>query len=207
MKKIYAILLLMLPVIASAQTLTLTVDGETVENGSTFTKVYSTDAHDMFPDESNPWHGQYFNYGIYPEVYFTSTAAQEVTFKFTNVSKVEGVQCCFGATCREVNEGMNYEMELTENVAANTPMDMQIHARTSDHSEEAYTREMKLEFDAANGDSFTCTLMLTYDPSANAIQSVGEEKKDGKIFNLNGQHLSKMQKGVNVVNGKKVLLR
>ncbi len=207
MKKIYAILLMMLPLAASAQTLSLTVDGETVENGATFTKVYTTDAYDMFPDESNPWHGQYFNYGIYPEVYFTSTVAQNVSFKFTNVSKVEGIQCCFGSTCREVNEGMNYVMELSENVAANTPMDMQIHARTADHSEEAYSREMKLEFNAENGESFTCTLVLAYDPSANAIQSVEAEKRDGRIFGLSGQLQDKLKKGVNIVNGKKILVR
>ena len=38
-----------------------------------------------------------------------------------------------------------------------------------------------------------------------ALEIKNEELYEGVIFNLGGQHISKMQKGINIINGKKVL--
>ena len=38
-----------------------------------------------------------------------------------------------------------------------------------------------------------------------ALEIKNEELYEGAIFNLGGQHISKMQKGINIINGKKVL--
>jgi hypothetical protein len=38
-----------------------------------------------------------------------------------------------------------------------------------------------------------------------AIVSPHEEKEEQTIFNLSGQRIGKMQKGINIVNGRKIL--
>ena len=42
---------------------------------------------------------------------------------------------------------------------------------------------------------------------ADAISSIKAETENAEIFNLAGQRLQKLQKGINIVNGKKVLVR
>ena len=44
-----------------------------------------------------------------------------------------------------------------------------------------------------------------FDDDATAISSVESFTEDGAIYNLAGQRLQKMQKGINIVNGKKIL--
>ena len=46
------------------------------------------------------------------------------------------------------------------------------------------------------------------DDEATAIEELfGGEAQDGTIYNLAGQRISKMQKGINIVNGKKVMVK
>ena len=206
MKKLYTLTFLLLPLLMQAQTLSLTVDGEQVENGSTFTKTYTSDEHDLFPNDE-ALSGQYFEYGLYPNVYFTTSIAQEVTVYCENMSRTDGVQCCFGEACRTLNEAVNYRMNETVSLNANSPSDMRIHAKTESHGTEAYTVRLDLSFQAQNGDTFSCTLELSYDPDANAIQSVPVGNSKTIIYNLTGQRLSAPQKGVNIRDGKKVLVR
>ena len=53
----------------------------------------------------------------------------------------------------------------------------------------------------------TCTLMgLNFDPDG--IKEIKDEdlmKNEGAIYNLSGQRLSKMQRGINIIDGRKVL--
>ena len=52
-------------------------------------------------------------------------------------------------------------------------------------------------------------LFFNFDDT-DAIRSIADSQEptaDGQIFNLAGQRLSKMQKGINIVNGKKVLVK
>ena len=52
-----------------------------------------------------------------------------------------------------------------------------------------------------------CFLLdLENDPTGiRSMEEVRGMMEDGVIFNLAGQRLQKMQKGINIVNGKKVL--
>ena len=46
------------------------------------------------------------------------------------------------------------------------------------------------------------------DDEATAIEELfGGEAQDGTIYNLAGQRISKMQKGINIVNGKKIAIK
>ena len=51
------------------------------------------------------------------------------------------------------------------------------------------------------------TLTFNFDEDATAIKAIdnGQLTTDGVIYNVAGQRLSKMQKGINIVNGRKVL--
>ncbi|MBR6142056.1 MAG: hypothetical protein IKQ37_09905, partial [Bacteroidaceae bacterium] len=46
-----------------------------------------------------------------------------------------------------------------------------------------------------------------YDPTGIESLSEGRDAADDAIYNLSGQRLSKVQKGINVVRGKKVLVK
>ena len=48
---------------------------------------------------------------------------------------------------------------------------------------------------------------LTNDGPVGIVSPLGETKEGATIFNLQGQRLSKMQKGINIVNGKKLLVK
>ena len=50
-------------------------------------------------------------------------------------------------------------------------------------------------------------VLVSDDDDATAIQTIdnGQQTTDASIFNLAGQRISKMQKGINIVNGKKIL--
>ena len=50
-------------------------------------------------------------------------------------------------------------------------------------------------------------LLLSFDDDPDSINTIqmNDEESGNAIYNLAGQRLNKMQKGINIVNGKKVL--
>ena len=46
---------------------------------------------------------------------------------------------------------------------------------------------------------------FVFDENATGIEAIHNAAEGGAIYNLAGQRLQKMQKGINIVNGKKVL--
>mgnify|MGYP006872972839 CR=1 FL=1 len=206
MKKLYTLALLLMPFLAQAQTLTLTVDGMEVENGSTFTHTYADDAVDMFPDDPS-LAGQFFQYGLFPKVFLTSSEEQTVTVSFQNLSRSEGVQCCVGSTCKSVGENENYRMDESTTMQAGVPMDMRIHMETEGHGTTAYTAQFQLDLRTEGGETFSCTLVLGYDPEANGLQAVSVDRSSTAIYNLNGQRLAAPRKGVNIQGRRKLLVR
>ena len=58
---------------------------------------------------------------------------------------------------------------------------------------------------STNYDNKVCSILIEPNPTKiNEIRN-GNPKEDGAIYNLAGQRLQKMQKGMNIVNGKKIL--
>lgn len=86
-----------------------------------------------------------------------------------------------------------------------------------------YTNKKDLGFyyGAADGAAFDCKAGTAYlavptasavksfalNGEATAIQSVNTTASSSTIYNLNGQRLSQLQKGINIVDGKKVLVK
>jgi len=60
----------------------------------------------------------------------------------------------------------------------------------------------------ANEPSLVKALVISLDGEATGIQSInGQSLNEGAIYNLAGQRMNKVQRGVNIVNGKKVLVK
>ena len=49
-------------------------------------------------------------------------------------------------------------------------------------------------------------LIISYNPDA-IVSPLGKAEEVVSIYNLAGQRLSKLQKGINIVNGKKILVK
>ena len=56
---------------------------------------------------------------------------------------------------------------------------------------------------ASSYDNQVCSVVIEVNPTG--ITSPLEETENGAVYNLAGQRLSKMQKGINIINGKKIL--
>ena len=57
---------------------------------------------------------------------------------------------------------------------------------------------------ATGNEAFTLTYKVD---TATAISSVAANGADKVVFNLNGARLEKAVKGINIINGKKVVIR
>jgi hypothetical protein len=171
MKKFYSLFtMLCLSLGMAAQNLSLTVDGEPVENGSTFTKYYSSDKVEVIP-------GVLYNYGVYPEVVLTSAVNGNATVTLESVGKEGDVAFCFGGDCAYLDEKAGYKAEKSKALRKNTAEDLQLHV---DHNEvgestESYTRELKLTI-TQKEEVFTCTLVIGVDPEKASIGNLVPNK-------------------------------
>ena len=77
------------------------------------------------------------------------------------------------------------------------------HVNSSSYSLKPNRAYLHLE---ASGDARGYNIMFDVDDDATGIVApIGETEEGTVIYNLSGQRLNKMQKGINIVNGKKVL--
>ena len=76
------------------------------------------------------------------------------------------------------------------------------HVNSSSYSLKANRAYLNL----TGGDARGYNIMFDVDDDATGIVApIGETEEGTVIYNLSGQRLNKMQKGINIVNGKKVL--
>ena len=59
----------------------------------------------------------------------------------------------------------------------------------------------------ANGGNKIVPLSITETTTPNGISIVGIDATDVKIYNLQGVRQNKLQKGMNIVNGKKIVIK
>ena len=203
MKKLYSLLFsLLLCGTVSAQDLSLTVDDVAVANKSTATIVYNCEAFEKIP--GMPFLGM--DYGFYPKVMLTSKIDQDVLVTLRDESHDQGTQFCYGGTCDELYN-MNYQSSKSSFLKADKAQDLQIHVKHNEAATDKY--EVKLLLDAygtVDGESFSCTLLLKYDPEATGLDSV-TKIASSVYFNMNGQQVSSPRRGVYVRNGRKVVIR
>ncbi len=186
----------------SAQDFSLTVDGQAVENQSTATLVYASEAREKVP--GIPALGM--EYGLYPEILLTSKVAQDVVVTLRDESKDAGTQFCYAGTCDELYK-MNYQSTKTGYLKADKATNMQIHIVHDAAANGPY--EVKLLLDAygtVDGQSYSCTLVLKYDPSATGLDGLSA-RTTSSCYNLQGQQVSKPRAGIYVRNGRKIVVR
>lgn len=202
MKKFLTLLLLLCgaSALSSAQTLTVCVDGEPLTNGSTYTKYYNVEAFDLMP--GTPMEGKFFNYGLYPSITVTSTVDQYVSLTVTDVDKVGGMQCCYGGSCQSLDNS-GYEVTKGQDIKAGTPTDLQIEVVRMSAASAPYSAKMNIVL-RGNGETFSSTIILGYDPAAAGIASA-TASKGTTLHDLSGRRISQApQRGVYIRNGRKI---
>lgn len=131
MKKIYTLLTMMLLTVAPtfAQTLEITVNGVTMENGKDYTLAY-----DGIMTVGTDGVFESYIYAMEPEIMVHSSVRQTVSViaedldNIENKENVQGIaQICFGGSCEPIDKGHNYVVTKEAIMTAGTSMDTQFH--------------------------------------------------------------------------------
>ena len=201
MKTLYSLLLLFcLAATASAQDISLTIDGQDVPNKSMLTQTYAVEAFEKIP--GMPQLGM--KYGLYPEIELTSKIKQDLVVTLRTETHDEGIQFCFGSTCDELYK-MNWQSTKTATFEAGKAQDMQIHIEHFEAASAPYEAKLVLDaYGTVDGQSYNCNLMLKYDPSAASI-TVTPADRQAPYYNLSGMRISQPTRGLYIRGGKKVL--
>lgn len=203
MKKLFSMVLgLCMGMAAQAQSLTLTVDGEQLANGGSLTKTYGVEAFDLMP--GTPLEGQFFRYGLYPEVMINSTTAQHVSATLTDVNKDGGVTFCFGGNCMELDKN-GYSVTKEQTLKASTPTNMQIDVVHAEESATAYGVTLSLKV-KGESETFEGTIVLKYDPETAHISSPALQGETG-CYTLSGLRIKEATKrGIYIRGGRKIVI-
>ncbi len=160
MKKFYTLFAALLCASAtlSAQNITVTFDGETIKNGTTYTKYY---------EEDRTWIADLEDYGsgLYPEICFSSAVVGNVEVTAKSLDKSEDIGFCYGGACEMTLASTGYA--VTKSVAynklmLNQPQNLNIEVIHSTPWTENYTRELELTI-TQKGETFTCKIILGVD--------------------------------------------
>lgn len=118
----------------------------------------------------------------------------------TNDLKTNGTDYNFVGTYTPYAQGASPIVVSQDYVLGN---DNCFHQATVKNAMKAFRAYIK-----ANEPSQVKALIINLDGETTGIQSInGQNLNEGTIFNLAGQKMSKLQRGVNIVNGKKVLVK
>lgn len=204
MKKLYTFLLSFFACSMMSAQITLTVDGEPVQNGSTFTKVYAEEVIEA-KIPGMPQFGQ--NCGLYPKVLLTSAKTQDVVLTITNKSQSEGVSNCGLGQCVNLDAANNYFSQKTGKMEAGKAEDLVIDVVHNTPATSAY--EVELQIDAYGTQDMqrcTATLILRFDPEASSVGSVSAVQSNSAYYTLSGQRVAvPTKRGIYVKNGRKVV--
>ncbi len=160
MKKFYTLFAAMLCAFASltAQNITVTMDGEKIENGSTVEKYYEEDKT-FWGDEPED-----YDAGLHPEFMFSSTANGSVDAVVTSLDNSDDVAFCFGSACVMTNASNGYKVTKSGVAYASKKgeVDLQLYVSHTTPWTENYTREIELTI-TQKLETFTCKIILGVD--------------------------------------------
>ena len=166
MKKLYSLLAAMVCAASlSAQNMTVTIDGHSIANGSTYEKYYAEEELDDMDV-----------YGLYPKFILTSKVNGNCEAALVSVDKADDVAFCFNG-CVFTGTNNNYTVNHTGVVVRkDMEYDLGIHVQHDNKWTENYTRELNLTL-AQKGETFTCKIILGVDPEkAAGINGIGSKK-------------------------------
>ena len=166
MKKLYTfIAAIVCAASLSAQNLSVSIDGQSIANGSTYEKYYTEEELDDMDV-----------YGLYPEFILTSKVNGNCEASLVSVDKASDVAFCFNG-CVFTGASNNYTVNHSGVVVIkNTGYDLGIHVQHDNKWTENYTRELDLTI-TQKGETFACKIILGVDPEkAAGISNVGSKK-------------------------------
>jgi hypothetical protein len=166
MKKLYSLFAAIICAASlSAQNMTVTIDGHSIANGSTYEKFYAEEELDDMDV-----------YGLYPKFILTSKVNGNCDATLVSIDKADDVAFCFNG-CEFLNAGNNYSFTHSGKVVRKgEEHDLGIHVQHDNKWTENYTRELNLTL-VQKGETFTCKIILGVDPEkAAGINGVGSKK-------------------------------
>jgi hypothetical protein len=166
MKKLYSLFAAIICAASlSAQNMTVTIDGHSIANGSTYEKYYAEEELDDMDV-----------YGLYPKFILTSKVNGNCEAALVSVDKADDVAFCFNG-CVFTGANNNYTVNHTGVVVRkDMEYDLGIHVQHDNKWTENYTRELNLTL-VQKGETFTCKIILGVDPEkAAGINGVGSKK-------------------------------
>lgn len=166
MKKLYSLFVAIICAASlSAQNMTVTIDGHSIANGSTYEKYYAEEELDDMDV-----------YGLYPKFILTSKVNGNCDATLVSIDKADDVAFCFNG-CEFLNAGNNYSFTHSGKVVRKgEEHDLGIHVQHDNKWTENYTRELNLTL-VQKGETFTCKIILGVDPEkAASINGVGSKK-------------------------------
>ena len=166
MKKLYSLFAAIICAASlSAQNMTVTIDGHSIANGSTYEKYYAEEELDDMDV-----------YGLYPKFILTSKVNGNCEATLVSVDKADDVAFCFNG-CVFTGANNNYTVNHTGVVVRkDMEYDLGIHVQHDNKWTENYTRELNLTL-TQKGETFTCKIILGVDPEkAAGINGVGSKK-------------------------------
>ena len=166
MKKLYSLFAAIICAASlSAQNMTVTIDGHSIANGSTYEKYYAEEELDDMDV-----------YGLYPKFILTSKVNGNCDATLVSIDKANDVAFCFNG-CEFLNAGNNYSFTHSGKVVRKgEEHDLGIHVQHDNKWTENYTRELNLTL-VQKGETFTCKIILGVDPEkAAGINGIGSKK-------------------------------
>lgn len=203
MKKIYAILAVMMLGMSSmtAQTMTLKIEGQEVKNGDDVVVYKAAKGTPVGP--MTIW-----DLGV--EVKFKSLIDQTVDASGIDLDQVEpGLACCpSGFTCTTANATNGWQSKGTMNdLAANREVNGEwIHYNYGANKKpaEGTIRKSTITF-KGKSETITFNLTINTDTSAGVETVVVNHNNNGQTYNLAGQKVNANTKGLVIRNGKKII--
>jgi len=167
-------------------------DGNSIESGSTVTL-----------NEFDAEMGQIELTGV--GLKNTTSSNKDVTLNVSVESMTGGeFMCCMGANCHMIDVDKNVDYPLTVEANSNYMFTLtEWTAGYDDDTEDYAYGSCMTKF--STGDQFIYINFVYADPAG--INSVEMKNVDCKVYNLAGQQIQKMQKGINIVNGKKYMVK
>ncbi len=203
MKKLYTILFSLFICASSFAQISLSVDGQKVAHQGSLTKIYNVEAKDKIP--GMPQFGQV--YGLYPKIMVTSQKAQEVIVTVIDKSQDQGTQFCYGTTCDELYK-MDFTSQKIANLEAGKATDLAIHIVRQSSATAPYEVELQIDaYGTLDQQRCTSTVILKYDPSASAVQTIVKEQSSSPYYTLGGQRVAMPRKGIYIKDGRKVVIK
>lgn len=181
---------------ANAQNLTVTVNGQPVENGS---EVTST--HFECTDE------EWGSYQLLPHVMVTSDVATDVSVMLFNTTDASAmpmgvspfIQLCFPNGCEAIAPDSRSKEPHEGLIEANTPTDLVIDSAEFYPLDEPQPGSFTLSGNvtiSAGSTTFAFVLNMTYDPELMSVDGIEADEAEAVYYNLSGVQVANPDRGI-----------